>query len=93
MNTIKVKFADSVLVPIEGITGSEPGPYETMDGKVCSAEFISGWNNKDGRYDKELDDICQSRWNLPFSYIKSLWMERVKHIEGYWHLLNLKLDV
>lgn len=90
MNTIKAKYAEYVLVPKEGLSGIEPGAYETADGKTCFATFIAGWDNRGGVYDEQLDHICQKRWNLPFSYIKSLWMERCWEIEGYWYLLMLR---
>lgn len=89
MNKIKAKYAENVMVPKEGISGIKPGVYQTLDGKVCNATFISVWNNTDGRYDEQLDHICRKFWNISFSYIKSLWMERCMEIEGYWYFLKL----
>lgn len=91
MNTIKAKYAEKVLTPREGLSGIEPGEYETMDNKICRAEFIAVWDNRDGRYDEQLDHLCRKYWNLPFSYIKSLWMERCYDLEGYWYLLRLSV--
>ena len=90
MNSIKAKYAPKVLVPKEGLSGIEAGKYETADGKVCTALFISLWDDRDGRYDDQLDHICRKYWDLPFSYVKSLWMERCWEIEGYWYILELK---
>lgn len=90
MNRISAKFAERVLVPIEGMSGLKPEPYITSDGKVCNATFISFWDDRDGRYDEQLDHLCRLYWDLPFSYIKSIWMERCMEIEGYWYLLVLR---
>lgn len=90
MNSIKAKFAERILVPKEGMSGIEPGDFLTTDGKVCSATFISCWDNKDGRYDEQLDYLCRKYFDLPFPYIKSLWMERCWEIEGYWYMLLLR---
>ena len=90
MNSIKAKYAEFVLAPREALSGVGDGIYATSDGRECHAHFFSIWDNRDGRYDEELEHICQRYYSLSFSYMKSLWMERVKSIEGYWYLLNLK---
>jgi len=90
MNSIKAKYAEWVLVPKEGLSGIESGDYRTLDGKVCHADLISIWDNRDGRFDDQLDHVCQKYWGLSFSYVKSIWAERCWEIEGYWYLLNLK---
>lgn len=66
------------------------GVYKTSDGKECNAEFISIWDNRDGRFNDQLEHISQKCYGLSFSYVRSLWLERVQQIEGYWHLINLK---
>lgn len=88
MNSIKAKYAEFVLAPGEALSGVGDGVYMTLDGKECRAQFISIWDNRDGRYDDELEHICQRYYSLSFSYMKSLWMERVKSIEGYWYLIH-----
>ena len=90
MNKIKAKYAENVLVPKEGFSGLEPGEYETIDGKICNATFICCWDNREGIYDEQLEHICRKFWKLPFSYIKSLWIERCYSVEGYWYLLKLQ---
>lgn len=91
MKQIKCKFAPFVLVPHEAIVGTEPGAYVTMDGNVCDANFLGTWDNRDGRYDNELDAICMKHWNMSFSSFKSFWYERCWRIEGYWHYVELKI--
>lgn len=90
MNTIKAKFAERVLVPKEALSSIGPGQFKTMDGKICDAIFIAVWDNRDGRWDEQLDYLCRKWWDMPFSSMKSLWYERCWEIEGYWHLINLK---
>lgn len=89
MNRIHCKFNDDALVPIEAIEGITPGEFVTDDGKECRAEFISGWNNQDGRYDEQLDHICRSKWEMPFSAIRSRWIAQYGTLEGYWYYLKL----
>ena len=90
MNWIQSKFAERVLVPREGISGHGPGKYETQDGKVCDAIFISIWDNADGRYDDQLDFVCRKYWDMPFSRFRSLWIARVGELKGFWYLVQLK---
>ena len=90
MNKIKAKYSEHLLVPKEGLSSIEPGEFETLDGKVCNAMFICGWDNCDGEYDQQLEHICRKYWQLPFSYVKSLWIERCYSVEGYWYFLQLK---
>ena len=90
MNSIKAKYAEWVLVPKEGLSGIESGDYRTLDGKICHADLISVWDNRSGRYDEQLDHVCQKYLGISFSYVKSIWSERCWEIEGYWYLLNLK---
>lgn len=90
MKEIKCRYAPFVLVPHEAIVGSGPGGFVTLDGKVCDAVFVTGYNNREGDYDKELDEICRKNWEIPFSQFKSFWYERCWRIEGFWHYIQLK---
>lgn len=90
MNKIHCRFNENVLVPIEAIDGISPGRFITDDQKECSAEFISGWNNKDGRYDEQLEHICQLKWGMSFSAIKSRWIAQYGTLDGFWYYLKLK---
>jgi hypothetical protein len=90
MNTIKAKFAERVLVPKEALSSIGSGQFKTLDGKICDAEFIACWDNRDGRWDEQLDHLCRKYWDMPFAAIKSMWYERCYEIEGYWHLLILR---
>lgn len=92
MNKISAKYAEYVLLPKEEVSGIGAGQFRTADDKVCEATFISGWDNRDGRYDKQLDWVCRKYWGVGFSAVKSLWHERRWEIEGYWYLFNLRLS-
>lgn len=89
MNRLHCNFNEDVLVPAEAIDGISPGEYITDDGKVCSALFICGWNNKDGQYEEQLEHLCQTKWGLPFSAVRSRWIAQYETLEGYWHYLKL----
>lgn len=66
------------------------GPLLTNDGKECTALFISGWNNRNGQYDEELDNLCMAKFNLPFESIRSMWFGRLGELSGYWCYIKLK---
>lgn len=91
MRTIQCKFTPRVVVPQEAVAGLAVGePFYTMDGKVCTAKFISGWNNDNGDYDEVLNDICMDYWNVPFAAIRSVWIDRVGRVGSVWHLIELQ---
>ena len=90
MRTIQCKFNERVIVPQEAVAGLSIGEsFYTMDGKVCTAKFISGWNNDSGEYDDILNDICMKYWNVPFSAIRSVWIGRIGSVGNMWHLIEL----
>lgn len=86
MQKIKSKFVELLLVPANGI---ERGELETLDGIKCRAEFRTTWNNADGFFDDELDEICQREYGCAFSSIKSIWYGRLGYVSNYWHLVKL----
>ena len=90
MRTIQCKYAKEVLIPQEAIAGMQRDePLMTMDGKVCTARFISGWNNDKHEFDERLDEFCRNTWNVPFSAIRSVWIGRIGDVGGIWHRIEL----
>ncbi|MBO7510023.1 MAG: hypothetical protein J6T35_02470 [Bacteroidales bacterium] len=89
MNRIHCNYNADVMVPIEALDAITPGEFLTDDGKKCTAEFISGWNNRDGQYYEQLDHICQIKWGVPFSAVRSRWIAKYGTLEGYWYYLKL----
>lgn len=89
MNRIHCNYNEDVMIPVEALDGIEPGLYRTDDGKECVAHFISGWNNRDGRYDEQLDHVCRLKWGVPFSAVRSRWIAQYGTLEGYWYYLKL----
>lgn len=86
MQKIKSKFVDFLLIPFNGIL---PGDVETTDGVKCHVEYQTTWNNKDGLYDEDLDDVCQRRIGCPFSTVRSIWFSRLGKVDDYWHLIKM----
>lgn len=60
-----------------------------MDGQVCTAKFIMGLDNSDGRFEEEMNDLCMRTWNVPFSTIRSMWIGRIGSVGNMWHLVEL----
>lgn len=90
MGRIQSKFSDFVLIPHEGITPPSVGEvYETQDGVRVKIRFISTWNNSDGEYNDELDDLCIRRWGMTFAFMRSMWISRLPYVGNYWHLVQL----
>ena len=76
-----------MLAPANAIIDAET--YETTDGITCRLKYISTWNNSDGSYDGELEDVCQHRFGCPFSTIRSIWISRLGRVDVYWHLVKM----
>lgn len=91
MVRIKARFAERVLAPGNALAGVREGDtVETSDGVSCVAHFLSGWDNADGRYDDELDGLCERQWGISFPVLRSVWIGRINYIGNIWHMLQLK---
>ena len=75
-------------MPANAISGE--GPFVTADGVAVRVKYLATWNNKDGRYDDELDRLCMDAWNVPFRFLRSSWIARLRDIDNYWHLVELE---
>lgn len=84
---IQSKYTNRLLLPANGLPGYE---FETRDGVPCRATLIATWNNSDGRYDAELECVCQDLFSQPFSFIRSIWLGRLGHLDNYWHLIAME---
>lgn len=89
---IKARFADKILAPDLALPRLAPEGVALMtsDGVACVAHFLSTWDNTDGRYDEELDGLCQRQWGVPFQVIRSVWIGRINNIGSLWHYIELK---
>lgn len=63
--------------------------FLTSDGILVRPEFIATWNNKDNLFEDELDKECQNRYGMSFEEVKSLWYNRLRFVDDYWHLIKL----
>lgn len=84
---IKSKFTEMLLAPAN-VLGNDT-EYETLDGIICRLEYDTVWNNSDGRYDEELDGICQKYYSCRFSHIRSIWFSRLGDVAEIWHLVKM----
>lgn len=90
MKTIKSKYVEYLLAPANAITDTI---VETADGVKCKLEYQATWNNEFGRYDAELDDMCQKYYNSSLPVISNIWIGRLGFISEYWHLVKMvKID-
>ena len=62
----------------------------SSDGIVHRCTFVGTWNNAGGIYEDEFENICQSRYGMPFVSIRSMWIGRIGRIDDYWHLIKLE---
>lgn len=62
-----------------------------LDNKKVTVSFECAWNNEDGRFDSELDDKCKELYNMPFSFVRSVWASRFDgRISDRWHLIRME---
>lgn len=88
MKQILCKFAPKILAPRNAFDGFSE-EYQTLDGKVCTLEFLSGWKNTDGDMDDDLDCCCQHVLGCSFETIRSIWIGRLGHVDEFWFLVEL----
>lgn len=62
----------------------------TLDGKVCLVEFFASWSNDEGQAERALDATSLAYFGVPFSRIRSVWVNRLGQVGNYWHLIKLK---
>ena len=91
---IKARFADKILAPDLALPKAAPEGVAlvTLDDVPCVAHFLSTWDNSDGRYDDELDLLCQREWGCSFGVLRSVWIGRIDKVGNYWHLIELRKD-
>ena len=65
--------------------------YQTLDGKVCTLELLTGWKNTDGQMDDDLDCCCRNVLGCSFGTIRSIWIGRLGHVDEFWFLVKLNL--
>lgn len=88
MQRIDCRFSDKIMIPSNGIIASEP-TASTADGVKVKVKFCGTWNNENGRYDDELDDVCLRLWGVPFLTMRSIWISRLGSVSNYWHYIQL----
>lgn len=88
MKALQCKFKEFILLPANAIDTKE-NEFRTTDGVDVSVKFISTWNNKDGQYDEQLDELCIREYGTPFVTIRSIWIGRLGRADEYWHLIKL----
>lgn len=90
MEQIQCNFAERVLIPNGGLKPAATGEtYITSDGVKVKVKFLTTWDNTDGRYDNELDELCRRLWGIDFAYIRSMWVSRLYYVGNYWHYVEL----
>lgn len=93
---IACRFAEYVLVPHNAIEASffrggivDKNFFKTMNDKTCLGTFVATWNNEDGRYDDELQQLCRTMFKSSLSAIRSNMLSRLGNVEERWHLIKL----
>lgn len=88
MYKLKAKYAPMILVPHNGID-VRADKVETQDGVIAGIKFVATWNDNDGRYYDEIDEICKDKFDTPLAFIRSLWFARLGDVGNTWHLIEL----
>ena len=92
MYSIFANYAPFILVPNNAIDVTCE-KIKTQDGIVAGTKFVTSWNNADGQYDDDLNDICKEKFGVPFTFIRSIWFSRLGEVSAKWHLVELtKID-
>lgn len=91
---VKARFAGRILIPDKALPrcAKEGEKLVSSDNVCCMAHFLSTWDNSDGRYDDELEGLCQRQWGLSFAAIRSVWIGRIDNIGTVWHYIELIRD-
>lgn len=63
--------------------------FITNDEQYVHAEFISCYNNCDGRFNDRFEDMCQELFGMPYATILSIWRSRFPRMDGYWYIVKL----
>ena len=65
--------------------------WKTLDGKTVKVKFIAAYNNSDGDYSAELNDMCERYYNgaVTFGLIADVWGKRLGRIDNFWNLIEL----
>ena len=87
MQGIQSKYTEYLLAPANAIGREDI--VVTTDGIRCKLVYQSTWNNEGGRFDDQLEDVCQKYYGCPFSTIRSIWMGRLNYLSDYWHLVKM----
>lgn len=88
MQRIDCRFAERVIVPSNGINATDK-EVSTSDGQKVKLKFIGTWNNEEGRFNDELDDICLRFWGVPFITMRSIWVSRLGRVSDFWHIVEM----
>ena len=87
---INCDYSEYVLVPHNAIEKIAVGCYyRTRNDTLVRGKFLCTWNNSDGSYDEELDEISLKYWNVHFPAIRSMWIARIGNVDNFWHLIKL----
>lgn len=93
---ILAKYSEHILCPSNAIDRafytSNKGTLLSMDGIRARATFLSTYNNADGRYDNDLEEICQREFGKTFAEVRNLWIFRLGRLDDYWHFIKLDRD-
>ena len=90
MSKIACKYSEIVIVPQEAMQDPlETEEFTTLDGIRCKAKRICCWDNSDGRYDEEIEEICQRLWKVGYGMLRSTFIARLGKVGSQWHMIKL----
>lgn len=102
--SLGVRYAPETLVPCCAVDGRwfrlrpvtegdwsvfDSAEFLTTDRRLVRMRVLCAWNDTDGGYDGELDDLCDRLYGMSFKRILSVWRSRYPKMDGYWYLVRL----
>lgn len=90
MNRIQLKYNETAIIPDDIVLGEKRGKkYELLTGEIVTLEYRFSCDNRKGMFDKDLEELCQENYGIPFSRVKSMWFARLGKLSGFWHSVRM----
>lgn len=91
IGTLRAKYVEEALIPIEAINGDSLGQFRTKDDVIVTLKFISGINNKDQYWFSFLSDYCLRNYKIGFDKYESEWRWRLdRELSDFWYIVRIE---
>lgn len=89
---LQAKYAERILCPRSALGEVGTGDLNliTADGVECAVRFLGTWNNAEGRFNDDLEMVCQNQLGIGFDTVRSIWISRLNGMSDIWDMIELK---